>query len=106
MIALSPAAVARLKELLVREERQGQGVRLGVEGGGCSGMNYRMAFGHQEPGDEVFEFEGLKLYVDSRSYAYLAGTEVDYAGGLLGAGFKFRNPNARRSCGCGESFAL
>jgi iron-sulfur cluster assembly protein len=106
MIQLTPGAVARLKEVQARENRQAQGLRLGVEGGGCSGMSYKMEFDVEKPGDEVFDFDGVKVLVDLKSYLYLNGTELDYVEGLMGAGFKFRNPNVKRSCSCGESFAV
>ncbi len=106
MITLTPAAVRRLKEVIAREKREGQGVRLAVRGGGCSGMSYAMDFGEARPGDEEFEFDGVKVYVDLKSYLYLNGTELDYVEGLMGAGFKFHNPNVKRACSCGESFAV
>ena len=106
MIQLTPTAVSRLKEIQIHEGRQGQGVRLAVSGGGCSGMSYKMDFDTERPGDEVFEFDGIRVYVDLKSYLYLNGTEVDYRVGLLDGGFKFHNPNVKRSCACGESFAV
>ena len=107
MIALTPAAVDRVRELARREGRSGLSVRLGVHGGGCSGMSYKMDFDERErPGDEVFEFGDVRVLVDLKSYLYLNGTEVDYQLGLLDGGFKFHNPNVKRSCACGESFGI
>lgn len=107
MITMTANAIARAKSALEREGKNGWGIRLGVKGGGCSGMSYTIASAEKEkPGDEVFEFEGLLVYVDLKSYLYLNGSEIDYQDGLLEAGFKFRNPNVKRACACGESFGL
>jgi iron-sulfur cluster assembly protein len=82
-------------------------VRVGVEGGGCSGLSYKMHFDTElKAGDEVFEDNGVKVVVDLKSMLYLYGTELDYSGGLNGKGLVFNNPNASRTCGCGESFAV
>ena len=83
------------------------GLRVSVVGGGCSGLSYQMDFDNEEqPGDQVFEDKGLAIKVNLKSFLYLAGTELDYSDGLNGKGFHFVNPNASRSCGCGESFAV
>lgn len=82
-------------------------VRVGVEGGGCSGLSYKLDFDSQlKPEDQVFEDKGIKIAVDKKSFLYLVGTELDYTGGLNGKGFTFNNPNASRTCGCGESFSV
>lgn len=82
-------------------------VRVGVQGGGCSGLSYKMDFDTDlKPEDQVFEDKGVKIVVDKKSLLYLIGTELDYSGGLNGKGFAFNNPNASRTCGCGESFAV
>lgn len=82
-------------------------VRVGVEGGGCSGLMYKLDFDNQmSESDQVFEDNGVKVVVDKKSYLYLVGTELDYTGGLNGKGFTFVNPNANRTCGCGESFSI
>jgi len=82
-------------------------LRVGVEGGGCSGLSYKMDFDNQErKGDQFFEDKGIKIAVDMKSFLYLAGTELEYSDGLNGKGFNFRNPNATRTCACGESFAV
>jgi iron-sulfur cluster assembly protein len=82
-------------------------IRVGVEGGGCSGLSYKLEFDNQmKEGDQVFEDKGLKIVVDRKSFLYLVGTELEYTGGLNGKGFVFNNPNASRTCGCGESFSV
>lgn len=82
-------------------------VRVGVKSGGCSGLSYDLTFdkGQQET-DKVFEDNGIKVIVDKKSFLYLVGTTLEYSGGLNGKGFVFNNPNANRTCGCGESFSL
>jgi iron-sulfur cluster assembly protein len=82
-------------------------VRVGVEGGGCSGLSYQLKFDTElKDNDKVFEDKGLKLVVDKKSFLYLVGTELDFSDGLNGKGFQFHNPNASRTCGCGESFSV
>ncbi len=82
-------------------------LRVGVEGGGCSGLSYKMVLDNAMlTNDQLFEDKGVKLVVDKKSFLYLIGTELDYAGGLNGKGFEFKNPNATRTCSCGESFAV
>jgi iron-sulfur cluster assembly protein len=88
-------------------EDQGYFLRIGVVGGGCSGLTYKMDFDNQhKPTDQVFENKGLKLVCDLKSFLYLVNTELDFSDGLNGKGFQFNNPNASRSCSCGESFAV
>jgi iron-sulfur cluster assembly protein len=83
------------------------GLRVSVVGGGCSGLSYQLDFDNEsQPGDQIFDDGNIKLFVNLKSYLYLAGTELDYSDGLNGKGFHFNNPNASRSCGCGESFAV
>ena len=85
---------------------EGSFVRVGVKGGGCSGLMYELTFDHEEQeGDQKFEDNGVTVVVD-RSFLYLVGTELQYSGGLNGKGFVFHNPNANRTCGCGESFSI
>jgi iron-sulfur cluster assembly protein len=94
---------------LMREDNKPEGsfIRVGVEGGGCSGLSYKLEFDNNlKEGDQVFEDKGIKIVVDKKSFLYLVGTELDYSGGLNGKGFVFNNPNASRTCGCGESFAV
>ena len=82
-------------------------VRVGVKSGGCSGLSYDLKFDKsQNESDKLFEDIGIKIIVDTKSFLYLIGTTLDYSGGLNGSGFVFKNPNANRTCGCGESFSL
>jgi len=85
-------------------------VKVGVDSGGCSGLTYSLDFLDEQPkteeGMQFFEYKGIKLLVDMRSYLYLAGTQLDYSDGLEGKGFHFENPNANRVCSCGESFSV
>ena len=89
------------------EGKAGYFIRVGVEGGGCSGLMYQLTFDNKEKEeDKAFENNGIKVVVDKKSYLYLVGTILDFSGGLNGKGFVFTNPNANRTCGCGESFSL
>lgn len=107
MITLTPIAASKVKTLLAARGTPEVGLRLGVRGGGCSGNSYFMEFcDAAAAGDETFESDGIKLYVDLKSAVLLGGTEIDYVEGLMGAGFKFNNPNVRHSCACGESFSV
>ncbi len=82
-------------------------LRVGVVGGGCSGLSYKLDFDNEiQPKDQVFEDKGIKIVTDLKSYLYLCDTSLDFSDGLNGKGFHFTNPNASRSCGCGESFAV
>ena len=82
-------------------------VRVGVESGGCSGLSYKLDFDEKKSeADKIIEDNGVKIVVDKKSYLYLVGTTLNYSGGLNGKGFVFENPNANRTCGCGESFSL
>ena len=82
-------------------------VRVGVKSGGCSGLSYDLNFDkNQQENDKIFEDNGIKIVVDKKSFLYLVGTTLEYSGGLNGKGFVFNNPNANRTCGCGESFSL
>jgi len=82
-------------------------VRVGVKSGGCSGLSYELKFDKEnQDDDKVFEDNGVKIIVDKKSFLYLVGTVLEYSGGLNGTGFVFNNPNAQRTCGCGESFSL
>jgi iron-sulfur cluster assembly protein len=106
MVTLTPLAVSEVKRILEKQPNSALGLRLGVKGGGCSGLSYAMGFDTQREGDNVFEVEGLKVIVDPKSYLYLDNTVVDFHDALEGRGFKFINPNAEKSCGCGESFSV
>lgn len=105
-VTLTAEAADKVRELLVQRGTPEQCLRIGVRGGGCSGNSYFMEFceGVGE-GDEQVESHGVKLVVDTKSLMLLAGTSVEYVNSLMGAGFKFNNPNVRHSCACGESFS-
>ncbi len=82
-------------------------LRVSVQGGGCSGLTYKLDFDNEEKaGDQFFEDKGVRMALDMKSFLYLAGTELDFTDGLNGKGFNFNNPNASRTCGCGESFSV
>jgi iron-sulfur cluster insertion protein len=106
MITLTDKASEKVKEIQAAEGLQGQGLRLRVIGGGCSGFSYDLFFDDEVTDmDETFESHGIPMYVDQMSLTYLTGTEIDYVEGLYGAGFKFNNPVAKSTCGCGSSFS-
>lgn len=103
---LTSAAAIKVKEMAEKQSLQGYGLRIMVVGGGCSGFSYDMDFENEEkPGDEIFEVDGLKVYVDPMSLQYLDGTKVDYVESFQFSGFHFENPNAKNTCGCGSSFS-
>lgn len=106
MITLTERAVCELKELITAESKNGAALRVWVAGGGCSGLQYGMALDDNPPedGDNIFEQDGIKVYVDGLSLNYMSGSQVDYIEEALGGGFKIENPNAVGSCGCGSSF--
>ena len=105
VVNITPAAVEELKRLIAQENEQNLFVRIGVTSGGCSGMAYAMEFDNEpQESDREFDYNGLKVRVDIKAAMYIKGSTVDYKGGLLGGGFSFDNPNAKRSCGCGTSF--
>ena len=108
MIKVSENAKTEVTKLLGVEGRgPNHFVRVGVKGGGCSGLMYDLDFDDQmKDGDKVFEDNGVKVVVDKKSLLYLLGTTLDFSGGLNGKGFQFVNPNASRTCGCGESFSI
>ncbi len=107
MVQVSDSARDRLLHLLKSEENQNCFVRVGVESGGCSGLSYKLEFESlKEKDDQLIEDNGIKLIVNKKSVLYLAGTTLDFSDGLNGKGFVFNNPNANRTCGCGESFSL
>jgi iron-sulfur cluster assembly protein len=108
MITVSENAKSRAIDLIRQENKpEDSFIRVGVEGGGCSGLSYKLDFDSLlKEGDQVFEDKGVKIVVDKKSFLYLVGTELDYSGGLNGKGFEFKNPNASRTCGCGESFSV
>jgi len=108
MITVSSNAKDYIGRLLAEEHKDpATFVRVGIKAGGCSGLEYQLDFDTKsKDGDHVFEDKGIKVVVDMKSLLYLYGTELDYSGGLDGKGLFFNNPNATRTCGCGESFAV
>jgi iron-sulfur cluster assembly protein len=105
-LTLTEKAIEQVKALLARDNRKDHGLRVSVADGGCSGFSYKLDFAKKaEPGDLVLELDNLKVYVDSKSVAHLKGTTIDYVASLYGGGFKFTNPNASGTCGCGTSFS-
>ncbi len=106
MISLTPKASDKVKEIRQAEGLGEQGLRVRIIGGGCSGFTYDLFFEDETTElDQTFESDGIKLYIDMMSLQYLDGTEIDYVEGLHGAGFKFVNPKAKSTCGCGSSFS-
>jgi len=104
-ISLTPTATGKVKEIMAQQNPVPAGLRIGVVGGGCSGFSYSMSFENsQGVMDKVYNFEGLKVFVDATSAMYLNGCVVDYVETLEAAGFKFENPNVKSTCGCGSSF--
>lgn len=108
MISVTDKAKNRISELLKEEGRTtAHNVRVSIKGGGCSGLMYDLDFDDKiDPADQVFEDKGVKILVDKKSLIYLLGTTLDFSDGLNGKGFQFVNPNASRTCGCGESFSI
>lgn len=109
MIQVSETAKHRVVNLMTEEgyDASKDYVRVGVKSGGCSGLSYELKFDDKvEAADKVFEDNDVRIIVDKKSFLYLVGTTLEYSGGLNGKGFVFNNPNAQRTCGCGESFSL
>ena len=109
MIQVSEKAKLKAIELMKEDgfDSSKDFIRVGVKSGGCSGLSYDLSFDNQEKeNDKIFENNDIKIIVDKKSFLYLVGTELDYSGGFSGTGFVFKNPNANRTCGCGESFSL
>lgn len=109
MIKVSDSAKKKAIELMTDEgfDATNDFIRVGVKSGGCSGLSYELKFdNHKNEEDKLFEDNGVKILVDKKSFLYLIGTTLEYSGGLNGKGFVFNNPNANRTCGCGESFSL
>jgi iron-sulfur cluster assembly protein len=107
MINVTESAKAQAIKLMEEEGKAGYFIRVGVQGGGCSGLMYQLELDNEDKeGDKSFEDNGVKIVVDKKSFLYLIGTTLDFSGGLNGKGFVFKNPNADRTCGCGESFSV
>jgi iron-sulfur cluster assembly protein len=107
MVTVSEGAAKKLNSLIEESGFKTPFVRVAVKGGGCSGLSYDLSFDtDQQTGDTLAENNGVKILIDNKSLLYLFGTELDFSDGLNGKGFQFINPNASRTCGCGESFAL
>ena len=105
-LTLTEKAIQQVKFLLARDNREGHGLRVSVTDGGCSGFSYKLDFAREgKPGDLVLESDNLRVFVDSTSAPYLKGMTIDYVASLYGGGFKFINPNASATCGCGTSFS-
>ena len=105
-IDISDNAVQKIQALVSQQDIEGQGLRVKVVGGGCSGLSYKMNLDAERKGDRVFERDNARVLVDRKSFLYLRGTELDYSESLMDSGFKLNNPNVKRSCGCGSSFSV
>jgi iron-sulfur cluster assembly protein len=108
MIKVTDKAVSEIKRIQGSDPSSAtSSLRVMVTGGGCSGMSYKLGFDKEPPADsdKVFEYGGVKVIVDAKSFLFLSGTELDFSDGLNGTGFVFNNPNAKRTCGCGSSFS-
>ena len=107
LVTLTTAAQEQVRVLLAEEEdTNGVGLRLGIQGGGCSGLSYVLELSEKDDKDTVLDFEGFQVYLDPKSTIYLSGITLDFQAGLQGKGFVFHNPMAANTCGCGESFSL
>ena len=106
MINLTTPAAQEVKRLIEKEQKSNLGLRVGVKGGGCSGFTYVLTIDDATPKqyDSVFEQDGLKILIDAKSHLYLDGMTIDYKNSLMGGGFEFNNPLAKKTCGCGTSF--
>jgi iron-sulfur cluster assembly protein len=107
MISLTERARSEIRRILVEKHTGApeMGLRVGVKGGGCSGLSYVLEFDGQKEKDHVLDESGVRVLCDPKSYLYLNGMTLDFEDGLMGRGFKFLNPNAKRTCGCGDSFS-
>ncbi|MFB2117972.1 HesB/IscA family protein [Parapedobacter sp. 2B3] len=105
-LTLTPGAIEELKKLREQQEISDDfGLRVGVEGGGCAGMNYILGFDQRKDGDSEYDIEGIRIFMNKAHGLYLAGMEIDFKNGLDARGFVFNNPNASSTCGCGTSFS-
>jgi iron-sulfur cluster assembly protein len=108
MIAITERAVSEVKRIVSEQKLpDATALRVGVKGGGCSGFSYTLGFDDQvSETDQIYEIEGVRVVCDPKSFLYLNGTQIDFEDNLMGRGFKFGNPNAAKTCGCGESFSV
>ena len=107
MIQVTSQAITQIRKCRDDAGTPHAGLRVGVVGGGCSGLSYKLDFqDSSKPEDKVFEQDGVKIFIDPKSFLYVKGLTLDYSGGLNGVGFTFTNPNATKSCGCGTSFSV
>ena len=107
MITLTSSAAQEVKRLIGQEQKPNLALRVAVKGGGCSGFTYQLALDDEPPKqyDSVIDSDGIKILIDAKSLLYLDGTTIDYKNSLMGGGFEFQNPAAKKSCGCGHSFS-
>ena len=107
MLQITDNAISKVKQLLAAENKEGYGLRVAVQGGGCSGFQYGLTWEKdQQDNDQVLEFDGLRVFVDAMSNLYVQDVSIDYVDGLQGSGFKIENPAATGTCGCGHSFSM
>ncbi len=107
MISITPKAIEQIKLISQTDNPEGnKGLRLAVTGGGCSGLSYKIEFSDKKDRDNVLDFDGVNVFIDPKSLIYLKGIVLDFKDGLNGKGFSFENPNAKNTCGCGESFSI
>ena len=105
-VSITDKAADKIKKIVAAENRDDQGLRVKVIGGGCSGLQYKLNFDNPRPGDRIFDKSGAKVIVDMKSLLYVNGTEVDHKESLMESGFIIQNPNVKRTCGCGASFTV
>ncbi len=107
MITMTDTAIERVKALMVQNHKEGYGLRIGVVGGGCSGMSYQMDLVEQPSDkDKVLEMGGVRVFIDPKASLYLQGIEIGYHSDMMSSSFVFKNPNAKTTCGCGTSFGV
>ncbi|MCZ6620323.1 MAG: iron-sulfur cluster assembly accessory protein [Deltaproteobacteria bacterium] len=105
-VSITERAADKIKKIVAAENKDDQGLRVKVVGGGCSGLQYKLDFDNPRPGDRIFDKDGAKVIVDMKSLLYVNGTEVDHKESLMESGFIIQNPNVKRTCGCGASFTV
>jgi len=107
IVSVTEKALIHIREIYSKEDKGLEtGLRIGVIGGGCSGLSYKIEFSEKKDKDNILLFEDIKIFIDPKSSIYLKGVELDFKDGLNGKGFVFNNPNASNTCGCGESFSV